>query len=81
MGLMFQEEIKEIICFPKCNSVHTFFMKVPIDVFMLDEKFKILKISKSVKPYRIVLPKKDVYYVVETPIDHFNYKIGDKFDL
>ena len=37
-GLMFkQEKIKNIYLFPKCQGIHTFFMKIPIDVVLTDK--------------------------------------------
>lgn len=36
-----------------CESVHTFFMKFPIDLVYLDRKNTIRKISENVKPWRI----------------------------
>lgn len=64
------------LCFPNCNSVHTFFMSMNIDIIMTDKDKKILYIFNNVKPYRIILPKKNVYYVFEFPYKT-NYKIGE----
>lgn len=36
-----------------CSSIHTFFMKFPIDVVFLDKSLKILKISSSMPSWRI----------------------------
>jgi uncharacterized membrane protein (UPF0127 family) len=36
-----------------CNSIHTFFMKFPIDVVYLDRKGKVLKIKHSLAPWRL----------------------------
>ena len=38
---------------PRCNSIHTYFMKKPIDVVFLDKGLQILHISKNVKPSRL----------------------------
>lgn len=67
LGLMGKKNIKEIIVFPKCNSIHTFFMKEPIDVIMTSQNGNILHIYHSLKPWRIILPKKHVYYTFELP--------------
>lgn len=56
---------EDVLCFPKCNSIHTFFMSFNIDVVMTDKEKKILYIFKNVKPYKIILPKKNVYYTYE----------------
>lgn len=64
-GLMFKKNIDKILCFPKCNSIHTCFMFNSIDVIMTDKNLKILYIYKNVKPWKFILPKKDVYYTFE----------------
>ena len=37
LGLMFKKNIDYGLYFPKCNSIHTFFMKENIDVIMCDK--------------------------------------------
>lgn len=41
--------------FPCCKSIHSFFMKFPIDVLFLDKKMKITKMVSCLKPYRVAL--------------------------
>ena len=76
-GLSFKTNIKYIYCFPKCNSIHTMFMFKNIDVYMTDKSFKILYIHKNLKPFKVILPKKNVYYTFEVPVKYYNYNIGD----
>lgn len=78
IGNMFRKEIIDM-CFPKCNSIHTFFMRKPIDVFMTDKGSKILYIYKNLKPWRVILPKKNVYYTYETKVDEYSFKVNDIF--
>ena len=59
LGLMFKKNIDYGLCFPKCNSIHTFFMKIPIDVIMTDKNYNILYIFNNLKPNKIILPKKN----------------------
>ena len=80
-GLMFKKNIDEVLCFNKCNSIHTFFMRSNISVVMTDEYFNILYVYKSIKPFRIILPKKKVYYTFEFKENLLNYKIGDKIKI
>ncbi len=69
-GLMGKKNIDFGILFPKCNSIHTFFMKENIDIVGLDEnneviykyenlpKNKIIKINNDRKKTSILeLPK------------------------
>lgn len=78
IGLMFKKEnIDYCLCFSRCNSIHTFFMKQNIDVVMTDKNKKVLFTYKSLKPWKIIWPKKNVYYVYETKENTFNYNIGE----
>jgi len=36
-----------------CPSVHTCFMKFPIDVVFLDKKMKVIRIVENLKPWRM----------------------------
>ncbi len=74
IGLMGKTNINYGIIFPKCNSIHTFFMREPIDIYMTDKNYNILYIKKNMKPWRIILPKKGVYYTFEFPINKVDYK-------
>ena len=78
MGFMFKKNINYGLCFPKCNSIHTFFMFNSIHIIMTDKDYNILYIYKNLKPNRIILPKKNVYYTFELPINMFEFKINEK---
>lgn len=78
LGLMFKKEKLDYgLCFPKCNSIHTFFMKQNIDVFMTDKNNKVIYIKKNLKPWKLILPKKNVYYSYEFSTGIIDYKIDD----
>lgn len=81
MGLMLKNKIINGLCFPKCNSIHTFFMLKPIDIIMTDKDYKILYIYKNFNPWKIILPKKNVYYTFELPINKFDFKINEKIKV
>ncbi len=67
-GFMFQKKpIQNGICFPKCNSIHTFFMRQPIDIVMTDRDHHIIRLYSALKPWRIIFPQKRVYYTYELP--------------
>ena len=76
-GLMFQKNFNYGIRL-RCNGIHTFFMKENIDVILTDQKNKILHIIKDLKPNKIILPKKNIYYTYELPTGNIkNLKIND----
>ena len=81
LGLMFKKNINEILCFPKCNSIHTFFMFNNIDVYICDKDYNILYIYKNLKPFKIILPKKNVKYIFETKVDLLNFSIGNNIKM
>ncbi|MDD2377562.1 MAG: DUF192 domain-containing protein [Bacilli bacterium] len=73
-GLMFiRKPIDYGICFKKCNAIHTFFMFQSIDIIMTDKENNIIHIYRKLKPFRIILPKKNVYYTYELPKDVTKY--------
>lgn len=80
-GLMFIKCFDYCLRFKGCNSIHTFFMFIPIDVIMTDKANNILYTFKNLKPWHIILPKKGVYNTYELPSGSINdiieIKIGD----
>lgn len=78
---MFKKKIDYSLCFPKCNSIHTFFMFKRIDVVMTDKDYRILYIYKDLKPFRIILPKKNIYYTFELPTNYIKFKLNEKIDI
>lgn len=77
-GLMFVKNFDYILKF-RSNGIHTFFMKVPIDVYLTDNNYKILYIFKNIHPWRVIIPKKGIKYTFETPVGACDYKVGDLF--
>ncbi len=81
IGFMFQKKtITTGKIFPKCNSIHTFFMFQKIDVIVTDKNNKILVLYPSLRPNRIIFPQKNGYYIYELPLGICKYyHIGDCF--
>ena len=77
-GFMFTKNINYSLCFPKCNSVHTFFMRENINIIMTDKDDNILLIEKNVSKNKVVSCK-NAYYTYELPnYVKIDYNIGDK---
>ena len=74
-GLMFKKDITPI-CFPRCKSIHTFFMKKNIDVIISDKNNKVIAIYKNVGKNKIIINKK-AYYIYELPINTYHFEIND----
>ena len=77
-GFMFTRNIDKALLFDRCNSIHTFFMKENIDVIMCDKDNKILFYYRDLPRRKIILPKRGVKRVFETPSGYFDIEIGKR---
>ena len=77
-GFMFTINIDKALLFDRCNSIHTFFMKENIDVIMCDKDNRVLFFYKDLSRNKIILPKKGVTKVFETPSNYFDIVINEK---
>lgn len=78
LGLMFKKNIDYGILLKNCNSVHTFFCFINLDIIMLDKDFNIIKIYENVSKNKIIYPAKNVKHILEVPsniINLDNFKI------
>ena len=57
IGLMGRKALGpgEGLLLERCPSIHTFFMKFPIDLAYLDENFRVVAVHSGVRPWRVVL--------------------------
>lgn len=77
-GFMFTKSIDKALLFDRCNSIHTFFMKENIDVIMCDKDNMVLFFYNDLSKNKIILPKKGVTKVFETPSNYFDIVINEK---
>ncbi|KPK21937.1 MAG: hypothetical protein AMJ76_01370 [Dehalococcoidia bacterium SM23_28_1] len=57
VGLMGRRRLEEgegLLLAP-CSSVHTFFMRFPIDVIFMDREGKVVKVAPALRPFRLAL--------------------------
>lgn len=45
---------------------------------MIDKNYKIISIKKNMNPWKILLPKKNVYGILEFKANTTNFKINEK---
>jgi len=65
-GFMFyKKKIDYALLFNKCNSIHTFFCFQNLDIIMCDKDDNVLYYYENFKPWKIILPKKNVKKVYE----------------
>ncbi len=76
-GNMGKKKIDSVLIFPRCNSIHTFFMRTNIDVVMLSKEKKVLYLFPSLSPWHILLPKKGAVTTLEFPEKENPYQLGD----
>ena len=50
---------------PRCRSIHTCFMRFPIDVVFLDEHSQPVKIVRNIKPWRLLWGDRKACSVLE----------------
>jgi uncharacterized membrane protein (UPF0127 family) len=69
IGLMFRNKIDKgrAMLITPCNSIHTFFMRFPIDVVFLDDQFRVIKIVRAMQPWRMSWPYWRASQVLELP--------------
>ena len=80
VGLMGKTSINTGLLITRCDSIHTFFMKVPIDAVFIGNDNKILEIAFCLKPWKIVLPVKNADATLELAsglASKLNLKKGD----
>ena len=67
IGLIGRKDMpdNEALLLSPCSSVHTFFMRFPIDLVWLDKDMNIVRIDKSVGPWSIRMCR-EAHQVLET---------------
>lgn len=65
-----------------CNSIHCFFMKIPIDIMFLSKDDIVVKIIHDMKPWRISPIVKGARYVIEANALELvdKVEVGDKLE-
>ena len=54
IGLMGKKDINYGMLFPKCNSIHTYFMKENIDIVGLDENNEVIYKYENLDKNRVI---------------------------
>jgi uncharacterized membrane protein (UPF0127 family) len=82
-GLLGHERLNEDsgMWIHRCNSIHTFFMKFPIDCIFVDKNLKVKAIYKDVRPWRLVPPvwgARSVFELASGAATKMNISVGDQ---
>ena len=81
IGLMGKKNINYGMFFPHVNSIHTYFMKEPIDIIGLDENMRVIEIYPSTPKNKIVLLKHSIHTLELPNKQSKTLKIGDLVSL
>lgn len=70
-GLQFRSPLpaERGIFLTPCSSLHTCFMRFPIDVLMLDTDLVVLEHRRNIQPWRLIFCPKQTSSVIETGVD------------
>jgi len=85
-GLLGKKELPqgEALWIKPCFSVHTFFMKFPIDVLFLNKKNKVIAVVTDLIPNRMTRLYPQSFSVLELPtgtIAATNTEVGDEIKI
>jgi uncharacterized protein len=85
-GLIFRKKLGEGegLLLYNCNSIHTFWMRYPIDAIFLNRSFEIVRIIENLKPFRFSPFIRDAEFALEImkfSAGKFNLKAGDAAKL
>lgn len=83
VGLMGKKELPEGdgLLIERSRSIHTHFMRFPIDVLFMGPDDTVVDVEEAMKPWRIRMSKSGARYVVEVPagtLRRTDTKVGDK---
>jgi len=86
VGLIGKTGLKkdEALIIRSCNSIHTFFMRFPIDVLFVDSGNKVVFLRGRLKPWRLTPICWKAKFVIELPagtIEESKTSLGDEIRL
>jgi len=69
MGLMFRTDLPagHGLALTPCNSIHMFFMRIPLDVVFLDREGVAVHIYDGIRPWRVSRIVRGAHTAVELP--------------
>lgn len=67
LGLMGKSRVDYGLYLLPCKSIHTFFMRIPIDVVYLDKSLTVIVIERDMKPWKTGRYYSNAHGVLELP--------------
>ncbi|HWC30864.1 MAG TPA: DUF192 domain-containing protein [Dehalococcoidia bacterium] len=72
------------LLFKGAGSLHTLFMRFPIDIVYADKHGKVIKVAEAVGPFKLVAAPLRCYYALELPagsIKDSGTRVGDRLNF
>ena len=76
--------IGEALIIQPCNSIHTFFMRFPIDVVFVDTENKVIRVISSLRSFCITSVYWKSKFVIELPsgtLQNTSTVVGDSLEI
>ena len=67
-----------------CTSIHTFFMRFPIDILYLNREHAVVKVAKDLRPFRVSACLRGAHSILELPtgaVEASGTQVGDRLAL
>lgn len=85
LGLIVYNDLDtdQLMFLKNCGSIHTCFMRFNIDIIMVDNNQKIIKLIKNLKPWRFIFGSFNVKHIYEAKVgfvDNYNLKTDDNLN-
>lgn len=77
-GLMFKKNVNYGMIFYKTNMIHTFFMRITIDIYGLDDNLIVIEKRKNIKPWSVIILKYSKNALEIPTLLNYEINIGDK---
>jgi len=86
IGLLNRKSLaeQEALIITKCNSIHMFFMKFPIDVLFVDKNNIVVGLLENIKPFHLSPIFFKSSYVIELPVEQIETSssaLGDVIEI
>jgi uncharacterized membrane protein (UPF0127 family) len=63
-----------------CRSVHTCFLRFPIDLTCLDRRGRVLQVRKHLRPWRAAVAPAGTHAVLETAAGEMEFEVGQELE-
>lgn len=83
VGLQFRRSLSpdQGLLLKPCSSLHSCFMRFPIDVIMLDHENRVLKVRRRLPPWRAMICVAGTAAIIETAVDALKPSPGDQLSF